>query len=167
MSSGRSRTIEESLLQRNHTTKALPAPHRHPRRSRRHRHRSGLYRCIGPLRDEQERRRAELATYEKLLKRLKKLIDAGTIKISFRKGRMIVELESAALFDSGKTALEEEGQRALAELVEAFSAVSHRDLIIAGHTDNVPIKTRVRPTTAASRSSSCRTSHRSRASTSI
>jgi chemotaxis protein MotB len=97
---------------------------------------------LAELRDEQERRRVELATYEALLKRLEKLIDAGTVQISFRKGRMIVELASAVLFDSGKTELKEEGKQALEKLVEAFSAVSNRDLMIAGHTDNVPIKTR-------------------------
>lgn len=97
---------------------------------------------LAELRDEQERRKAELATYERLLERLDKLIDAGTIKISFRKGRMIVELASAVLFDSGKTQLKEEGQQALTDLVEALSEVAHRDLLIAGHTDDVPIKTR-------------------------
>jgi len=97
---------------------------------------------LAELRDEQERRKTELETYERLLARLDKLIDAGTIKISFRKGRMIVELASAVLFDSGKTELKEEGQKALADLVEAFGEVHDRDLLIAGHTDNVPIKTR-------------------------
>ena len=97
---------------------------------------------LAELRDEQARRKAELATYENLLKRLQKLIDAGTIKVSFRKGRMIVELASAVLFDSGKTELKEDGKTALGDLVEALSSVSHRDLLIVGHTDNVPIKTR-------------------------
>lgn len=97
---------------------------------------------LDALRDEQQRRRDELATYKELFARLRKLIDAGTIQISFRKGRMIVELASAVLFDSGRIELKPEGQAALTQLVEALASVAHRDLVIAGHTDDVPIKTR-------------------------
>ncbi|MEX1367938.1 MAG: OmpA family protein, partial [Nannocystaceae bacterium] len=103
---------------------------------------AGLEQELDELRDEQKRRREELATYRELFDRLRTLIDAGTIKVSFRKGRMIVELPSAVLFDSGKTQLKPDGMAALEQLVEALSSVAHRDLIIAGHTDNVPIKTR-------------------------
>jgi chemotaxis protein MotB len=97
---------------------------------------------LDELRDEQRRRREELATYQQLFDRLRALIDAGTIQVSFRKGRMIVELPSAVLFDSGRTELKPDGKAALEKLVEALASVSHRDLAIAGHTDNVPINTR-------------------------
>ncbi len=94
------------------------------------------------LRDEQARRKAELETFRQLFARLKKLIDAGTIKVSFRKGRMIVEMASAVLFDSGKTELKSAGASALDELVSALQSVSDRDLMVAGHTDTDPIKTK-------------------------
>ncbi|MEM9462810.1 MAG: OmpA family protein [Myxococcota bacterium] len=102
----------------------------------------GMSAELDELRDEQNRRKAELQTYKDLFARLKKLIDAGTIKVSFRKGRMIVELASAVLFDSGKTILKDGGKIALEDLVAAFQSVADRDLLIAGHTDNIPIKTR-------------------------
>lgn len=102
----------------------------------------GMSAELDELRDEQNRRKAELQTYKDLFARLKKLIDAGTIKVSFRKGRMIVELASAVLFDSGKTILKDGGKTALEDLVAAFQSVADRDLLIAGHTDNIPIKTR-------------------------
>ena len=102
----------------------------------------GMEAELSELRDEQNRRKAELQTYRDLFAKLKKLIDAGTIKVSFRNGRMIVELASAVLFDSGKTDLKDNGKAALDQLVEAFQSVSDRDLLIAGHTDNVPIKSR-------------------------
>lgn len=94
------------------------------------------------LRGEQARRKAELETYHRLFEKLKRLIDAGTIKVSFRKGRMIVELASAILFDSGKTALKDAGKAALDEIIEALQTVNDRDFMIAGHTDTDPIKTR-------------------------
>jgi chemotaxis protein MotB len=94
------------------------------------------------LRGEQARRKAELDTYRQLFAKLKKLIDAGTIKVSFRKGRMIVELASAILFDSGKTELKPAGKTALDEIVAALQSVNDRDFMIAGHTDTDPIKTK-------------------------
>jgi chemotaxis protein MotB len=97
---------------------------------------------LDALRDEQRRRQEELKTFKELFGRLQALIDAGTIQVSFRKGRMIVELPSAVLFDSGKTELKPDGKAALDKLVEALASVSHRDLMIAGHTDNVPINTK-------------------------
>ena len=97
---------------------------------------------LDALRDEQRRRQEELRTFKELFGRLRALIDAGTIQVSFRKGRMIVELPSAVLFDSGKTELKPDGKAALDQLVEALGSVAHRDLMIAGHTDNVPINTK-------------------------
>ncbi len=103
---------------------------------------AGLDTELGSLRDEQKRRRDELATYQELFARLRKLIDSGQIKVSFRAGRMIVALPSAVLFDSGRTELRANGQSALTELSAALKSVAHRNLVVAGHTDNVPIKTR-------------------------
>jgi chemotaxis protein MotB len=102
---------------------------------------AGMSQELDALRDEQRRREKELATFKELFGRLQALIDAGTIQVSFRKGRMIVELPSGVLFDSGKTELKPEGKVAIEKLVEAFGSVSDRDLMIAGHTDNVPIRT--------------------------
>lgn len=97
---------------------------------------------LDALRGEQARRKAELDTYRQLFAKLKKLIDAGTIKVSFRKGRMIVELASAILFDSGKTELKPAGKTALDEIVTALQSVNDRDFLVAGHTDTDPIKTK-------------------------
>lgn len=97
---------------------------------------------LDELRDEQRRRQQELKTFKELFARLQALIDAGTIQVSFRKGRMIVELPSAVLFDSGRTELKAEGKAAIEKVTEALATVAHRDLMIAGHTDTVPINTR-------------------------
>lgn len=97
---------------------------------------------LDALRDEQRRRQEELKTFRELFERLRALIDAGTIQVSFRKGRMIVELPSAVLFDSGKTELKADGKAAIEKVTEALATVAHRDLVIAGHTDTVPINTR-------------------------
>jgi chemotaxis protein MotB len=93
------------------------------------------------LRKEKAKREAELKVYKDLFAQLKKLIDSGKIEVVFRRGMLVVKLPSAVLFDSGKTSLKTEGQQALAELVPALQSVGNRQFLVAGHTDNIPIKT--------------------------
>lgn len=93
------------------------------------------------LRAEKAKRLAELQVYKDLFGKLKALVDAGTIQVEFRKGRLVVKLASSILFDSGKTELKPEGQTALTNLATALKSLSDREFLVAGHTDNVPIKT--------------------------
>src|SRR5690606_22424911 len=95
---------------------------------------------LAELRAEKAKREKELAVYGNLFASLKKMVDAGTIKVGFREGRLVVELDDAILFDSGRSVLKKEGQEALAQLVGPLNEVN-REWIVAGHTDNVPIKT--------------------------
>ncbi|RMG94002.1 MAG: chemotaxis protein MotB [Deltaproteobacteria bacterium] len=96
---------------------------------------------LAELRAEKAKREKELQVYKDLFAKLKAMIDAGTIEVEFRKGRLVVKLSNAILFDSGRTDLKEEGKAALANLVPALKSVGKRDFLVAGHTDNVPIKT--------------------------
>lgn len=95
---------------------------------------------LAELRAEKAKREKELLVYKNLFDRLKALVDAGTIQVGFRKGRMVVQLSNAILFDSGKSSLRAEGREAIASLSPALISVD-REFLVAGHTDNVPIKT--------------------------
>ena len=97
---------------------------------------------LAELRAAKAEREKELETYKQLFARLKKLIDSGAIKVVFRKGKMMVEMASAVLFDSGKTKLKEDGLATLDELAQVLKTVGDREFLVAGHTDNIPIKTR-------------------------
>lgn len=97
---------------------------------------------LAELRAAKAEREKELEVYKKLFARLKKLIDAGTIKVVFRKGKMMVEMSSAVLFDSGKAKLKEAGMATLTEIAQALKSVADRDFLVAGHTDTIPIKTK-------------------------
>jgi chemotaxis protein MotB len=55
---------------------------------------------------------------------------------------MVVELPEGILFASGKAKLKDEGEEALAEVAGVLKDIEDRDFQIAGHTDNVPIRTR-------------------------
>lgn len=96
---------------------------------------------LAELRAEKAKREKELHVYRDLFGQLKKLVDAGTIEVVFRKGRMTVKLSNAILFDSGKSRLREQGEAAVAELIPALLSVGDREFLVAGHTDNDPIRT--------------------------
>ncbi len=90
-------------------------------------------------RDAQEQR---LAAYRQLQQKFRALVDSGKLEIGFRNGQMVVKLPSGILFPSGSDQLSPAGQGALAEVIKVLLEFSDRRFLVAGHTDNVPIKTR-------------------------
>ncbi len=96
---------------------------------------------LAELRKEKAKREAELKVYRDLFAQLKELVDAGTLEVMFREGRMVIKLSNAILFDSGKTKLRPEGEAAVAQIVPALKSIGKREFLVSGHTDNVPIKT--------------------------
>jgi chemotaxis protein MotB len=89
-------------------------------------------------RDRQAQQR--LATFKGMLDRFQKMIASGKLKVKISGGRMVVELAENILFDSGRADLKTEGQAALTEVAGVLASISDRDFQIAGHTDNIPIK---------------------------
>lgn len=84
---------------------------------------------------------AMAATFKGLVERLKKMIDAGQLKVVLRDGRMLIALPNDVLFDSGKTSLKPDAQTALTAVAGALGAIDDRHFLVAGHTDDVPIRT--------------------------
>jgi chemotaxis protein MotB len=84
---------------------------------------------------------ARAATFRNLMEKLRSMIDAGQLKVVIRDGRMLIALDSDVLFDSGKTNLKPAGQAALAKLAPVLAGITDRKYQVAGHTDNVPIRT--------------------------
>ena len=93
-------------------------------------------------RDAQEKR---LAAYRELQAKFRSLVDSGKLQIGFRNGQMVVKLPSSILFASGASELSDAGKSALADVVKVLLEFKDRRFLIAGHTDNVPIKTRKFP----------------------
>ena len=94
------------------------------------------------LRKQREATQKRLAEYRKLQRRLRQLTAAGKLKVNFRKGLMVIELPSGVLFASGKATISRSGEAALAEVLDVLKGLKDQRLMIAGHTDNVPIKKR-------------------------
>ena len=78
--------------------------------------------------------------YRTLVARLRDAIGAGTLAVEVRKGKMLVKLGDAILFDPGQATLKSDGQLALREVAQALKEIADRDFLVAGHTDNRPIK---------------------------
>lgn len=90
-------------------------------------------------RDAQEQR---LAAYRQLQEKFRALVDSGKLEIGFRNGQMVVKLPSSILFPSGSDKLSPAGQAALGDVTAILVQFKDRRFLVAGHTDNVPIKTR-------------------------
>ena len=85
------------------------------------------------------------AVFRRLMARLKAMIDSGKLKVEIRKGRMIVKMSDKILFDPARTKLKTDGKDALKKLAAVLKDFPNRDFLVAGHTDNDPIKTRKYP----------------------
>lgn len=78
--------------------------------------------------------------YRNLVAKLRDAIGAGTLVVEVRKGNMLVRLGDAILFDPGQATLRSDGQKALQQVAQALKEIGERDFLVAGHTDNKPIK---------------------------
>ena len=79
--------------------------------------------------------------FRELLAKLRSMIDSKTLSVKVRKGRLIVQMSDKVLFDTGKAVLKEEGQKALGTIAQVLKTIPDRDFLVAGHTDNKPIRT--------------------------
>lgn len=95
---------------------------------------------VEQLRKLREQAEKEAAQLRALTSKLKSMIDAGKLQVVMRDGRINLKLPDAILFPSGSTRLKKGGQDALKEVATVLKDVKGRDFLIAGHTDNVPLR---------------------------
>ena len=92
------------------------------------------------LRKQKAAAEARLQIFRNLVDKLRAMIDAGQLKVITREGRMLIALPDDVLFDSGKAEVKPQGQEALAKVAQVLSTIADRRFLVAGHTDNVPIR---------------------------
>jgi chemotaxis protein MotB len=97
------------------------------------------------LRKQREATEKRLASFKQLQDRFRQLVDTGKLDVGFRNGQMVLKLPSGILFASGEAELSKGGEAALAEILQVLNEFKDRRFVIAGHTDNAPIKTRKFP----------------------
>ena len=97
---------------------------------------------IDEMKKKEAAAKARLAVMKNMLTKFNAMIEAGKLKVKIKNGKMVLELPSAILFSSGKADLSEEGEATLTEVAAVLSQIADREFQVAGHTDNVPIKTK-------------------------
>lgn len=97
--------------------------------------------ALEELRKRKAEADARVAEYRDLLSRFRALIDAGKLRVKIVDGRLVVELATDVLFDSGKADLSDAGRQAILEVNAVLIQIPKRGYQVEGHTDNVPIST--------------------------
>ncbi len=103
---------------------------------------SETQRALDELRAREAQQQARLATFRQMLERFRAMMESGRLRVRVVRNRMVVELPDNVLFDSGEAELKPEGQATLLEVVQILRTIEDRHFQVAGHTDNVPIRSR-------------------------
>lgn len=82
-------------------------------------------------------------TYKELLQEMKAEIAQGEITITELKGKLTVDVVDKILFASGEAKVKKEGLAVLKRVVDILKTVDDKNIRIEGHTDNVPITSRL------------------------
>jgi len=96
---------------------------------------------LAELRRQKEAAEKRIAAYKALQDKFHSLVDTGKLQVVFRNGQMTLKLPSGILFPSGSADLSKDGQTALGDVVKILMQFKDRRFLVAGHTDNQPIKT--------------------------
>jgi chemotaxis protein MotB len=83
--------------------------------------------------------RAIHATKERIERSLREQIEAQEIKIEEIEGKLKVTLVDKILFDTGKVEINKRGKEVLLELADSLRGNKDQDIVVEGHTDDVPI----------------------------
>jgi chemotaxis protein MotB len=103
---------------------------------------------------ERERSLAEMqriiAKQDSITRRLNSILrnallgfNSDELSVEIRNGKVYVSMSDKLLFKSGSSAVEDKGKDALKLLSEVLDKNPDIDILVEGHTDNVPIKTNV------------------------
>ena len=101
-----------------------------------------LQKRLDELEKQKKTAEARAAMFRSLVDKLRSMVDAGQIKVTVRNGRMLLVLPNDILFDSGKTELKAEGKDAIGKVAKVLAGMPDRHFLVAGHTDNLRIKTK-------------------------
>jgi chemotaxis protein MotB len=77
---------------------------------------------------------------KKLENEMRNALQSKDITISELQGKLTVNILDRVMFDSGRAELKPQGQQLLLKLAEVLATVPDRQVLVIGHTDNVPIR---------------------------
>ena len=92
------------------------------------------------MRAEQEKR---IAAIEDIQKLFAKMIDTGALKVTARRGQLVLSLPTEVLFPSGVADLSKDGEIKVIEVGVTLKKFPDRRFLVVGHSDNQPLKNSV------------------------
>ncbi len=83
------------------------------------------------------------STYNELVDKMEAEIERGEITISELQGKLTVNMVEKILFPSGSATIKKAGLKVLERVGDVVKNVEDKDIQVEGHTDNVPISSRL------------------------
>lgn len=83
------------------------------------------------------------STYDELVEKMEEEIERGEVTISELQGKLTVNMVDEILFPSGSANIKTAGRKILQRVAEIVKTVEGKDIQVEGHTDNVPISSRL------------------------
>jgi len=83
--------------------------------------------------------------YDSLVRNLTEEVKRGELQVRQYKDMLTVDVAEQLFFDSGRADLKDTGKSVLKKVGEALKGYEDKVIRVVGHTDNVPIKTKVFP----------------------
>ncbi len=77
-----------------------------------------------------------MAAIDEIQKQFAKMIDTGQLRVSARRGQLVLSLPSEVLFPSGSAELSKPGEYAVVEVAAVLTKFPDRRFLVVGHTDN-------------------------------
>ncbi|MCF7855459.1 MAG: OmpA family protein, partial [Candidatus Pacebacteria bacterium] len=87
----------------------------------------------------QQEKQAVADAQEKLARDMRDAVKSREVTISQLKGKLTVTILERVMFDSGRAELKLEGKNVLAKIAAVLQRIPNRQVLVVGHTDNVPI----------------------------
>jgi chemotaxis protein MotB len=91
---------------------------------------------LAALRAQKAESDKRVAAIEDIRKQFAKMIDTGQLRVSSRRGQLVLSLPSEVLFPTGSAELSKPGEYAVVEVGAVLKRFPDRRFLVVGHTDN-------------------------------
>jgi chemotaxis protein MotB len=95
---------------------------------------------LSALRSQRADAEKRLAAVEDIQKQFARMIDTGQLKVTARRGQLVLSLPSEVLFPSGIAELSRPGELAVLEVGITLKRFPDRRFLVVGHADDLPLK---------------------------
>lgn len=91
---------------------------------------------LSQLRAQKAEADKRMAAIEDIRKQFAKMIDTGQLRVTARRGQLVLSLPSEVLFPTGSAELSKQGEYAVVEVGAVLKRFPDRRFLVVGHTDN-------------------------------